>query len=112
MTNFQQRALSALAASAALLAAAGPVMAQERDWDGGRGSTHMPQLIGAGVPLLNRELRDTSRGRAFVMRNFDANDDGRINPREAEQANRAFAAIARPGRGRFDWSSRDRVVAV
>jgi outer membrane protein OmpA-like peptidoglycan-associated protein len=62
--------------------------------------------------MLFPELRRTNRGRAFVMRNFDRNDDGRINPREAEAANRAFAEIAGPGRDRFDWDARDRVVAV
>jgi outer membrane protein OmpA-like peptidoglycan-associated protein len=109
MMNIQKRALRAFATSAALLAAASPVLAQERNWDWSGGRGDMPALIGAGVPLLHRELRDTARGRAFVVRNFDANADGRINPREAERANRVFAEAARPGRGRFDWASRDRI---
>jgi outer membrane protein OmpA-like peptidoglycan-associated protein len=57
-------------------------------------------------------LRDHPRGRAFVVRNFDSNDDGRISPPEAEAANRAFARIAGQRRDRIDWASRDRVVAV
>ncbi|RYY40045.1 MAG: OmpA family protein, partial [Sphingomonadales bacterium] len=80
------------------------------DWSGGRSGDREYRLVGAGVPLLHRELRNTPRGRAFVMRNFDANRDGRINRREAEEANRVFIRIARPGRGSFDWSSRDEVV--
>ncbi|MDB5719562.1 MAG: flagellar motor protein MotB, partial [Alphaproteobacteria bacterium] len=53
--------------------------------------------------------RRTNRGRAFVMRNFDRNRDGLIDPREADAANRAFAEIAGPRRDRFDWDSRDRM---
>jgi outer membrane protein OmpA-like peptidoglycan-associated protein len=111
MMKFKKQALQALAASAAILATCSPAMAQERNWDwsGGRSGDREYRLEGPGVPLLHRELRNTNRGRAFVMRNFDANRDGRINRREAEEANRIFVRIARPGRGRFDWSSRDDV---
>lgn len=114
MMKFQKQALSALAASAAILAACSPAMAQERSWDwsGGRAGDREYRLVGAGVPMLHRELRNTRRGRAFVMRNFDANRDGRISRREAVEANRTFMDVARPGRGAFDWSSRDEVVAI
>lgn len=61
-------------------------------------------LRGPGVRDLLPELRDTPRGRAFVMRNFDFDRDGFISPREAREANRAFLDIAGPGdRRRFDW---------
>lgn len=113
MTLTKARAFRALAASAALVATVAPAMAQQRDWDwsGGRAGDRSYRLVGAGVPSLQRELRNTNRGRAFVMRNFDLNRDGRINYREAAEANRVFISIARPGRGGFDWSSRDVVVA-
>ncbi|UZK64975.1 OmpA family protein [Sphingomonas sp. M1-B02] len=96
------------AASAALLCGTVPALAQS-DWDygGGRQGDRDYRLVGAGVPLLAPELRRTNRGRAFVMRNFDANRDGRVSPREAERANRAFFEIAGPRRDRFDWDSRD-----
>lgn len=113
MMKFRKQAIRALAASAAILATCAPAIAQQRSWDwsGGRAGDREYRLIGAGVPQLHRELRNTRRGRAFVMRNFDANRDGRINRREAMEANRVFIDIARPGRGSFDWSSRDEVVA-
>lgn len=96
----------------AALAAAAPAAAQDRwDWTGGRADGRDYRLAGAGVPILFPELRETRRGRAFVMRNFDDNRDGRVQPREADAANRAFAAIAGPRRDRFDWNARD-VVAV
>jgi outer membrane protein OmpA-like peptidoglycan-associated protein len=41
------------------------------------------------------------------MRNFDRNRDGRVSPREAEDANRAFLLVAGSRRDRFDWDSRD-----
>lgn len=111
MSKLNKPILRALAASAALIATCGPAMAQ-RDWDygGGRQGDREYRLEGAGVPLLLPELRRTNRGRAFVMRNFDANRDGRVSPREAEQANRAFRQVAGPRRDRFDWESRDRTV--
>lgn len=98
----------ALALAAALTTLATPVLAQERfDWGGGRGGERDVALAGAGVSRLLPELRRTPRGRAFVMRNFDRNEDGRVSPREADDANRAFLRIA-GGRGdRFDWESRD-----
>ena len=63
------------------------------------------RLVGAGVPVLFPELRNTPRGRAFVMPNFDANGDGRINRQEADDANREFARLAGPRRDRFDWDA-------
>lgn len=112
MIKFNKQAIQAIAASAAILATCAPAMAQERNWDwsGGHAGDREYRLQGPGVPLLHRELRNTNRGRAFVMRNFDDNGDGRINRREAQEANRAFIRLARPGRGGFDWSSRDTVV--
>jgi outer membrane protein OmpA-like peptidoglycan-associated protein len=85
-----------------------PAAAQDRfDWRPGS-----YQLVGAGVPDLFPELRGTPRGRSFVMRNFDRNEDGRVSPREAEEANAAFARIAGPRRERFNWNSPERVVVV
>lgn len=87
--------------AAALLAGAGPAAAQDRwDWQPG---PRPYRLAGPGVPMLFPELRDTPRGRAFVMRNFDWNRDGYLDRREADAANRAFARIAGPRRDRFDW---------
>jgi outer membrane protein OmpA-like peptidoglycan-associated protein len=74
----------------ALVAGGGAASAQDRFNDGPRGERD-DRLIGAGVPDLLPELRRTPRGRAFVMRNFDLNRDGRVSPREARAANRAFA---------------------
>ncbi len=97
-------------AATALAAFAAPAAAQDR-WDWSAGDRPY-RLIGAGVPDLFPELRRTERGRAFVMRNFDVNRDGRVSPREAAAANRAFAAVAGPRRDRFDWAARDRTVVV
>ncbi len=95
--------------AAGLAAAAGPAAAQDRwDWDGGRDGDRDYGLSGPGVPDLYPELRRTNRGRAFVMRNFDFNRDGRVNRREAGAANRAFAEVAGARRDRFDWESRGR----
>ena len=97
------------AMAATLAASAAPASAQDRwDWDGGAASDRDYRLVGPGVPRLFAELRRTNRGRAFVMRNFDWNRDGRVNMREAEAANRAFAAAAGPRRDRFDWDGRGR----
>jgi outer membrane protein OmpA-like peptidoglycan-associated protein len=94
--------------SLAALTAASPVLAQPSwDWAGGRPGTVEVRLAGAGVPLLYPELRNTLRGRAFVLRNFDRNRDRLIQPREAQAANVAFAQIAGPRRDRFDWDARD-----
>ena len=98
----------AAALAAALTALATPASAQERfDWGGGRSGERDYGLVGAGVSRLLPELKRTARGRAFVMRNFDRNHDGRVGPREAEEANRAFLRIAGARRDRFDWESRD-----
>ncbi|KQS03075.1 flagellar motor protein MotB [Sphingomonas sp. Leaf357] len=109
MTKFTKPMLALLA----IAGAATPALAQDRwDYGGGRPGDRDYRLVGAGVSLLYPELRSTNRGRAFVMRNFDDNRDGRIQPREAQAANRAFAAIAGPRRDRFDWRTRDTVVVV
>jgi outer membrane protein OmpA-like peptidoglycan-associated protein len=98
----------AVALAAALVTLSTPVLAQERfDWGGGRSGERDYRLAGAGVPLLLPELKRTARGRAFVIRNFDRNHDGRVSPREAEDANRAFLLVAGGRRDRFDWESRD-----
>ena len=99
------------ALAAVTMMSAMPAAAQSRwDWTGGRAGARDFRLAGPGVPILFPELRGTGRGRAFVMRNFDRNRDGRISPREAEMANRAFAEVAGPRRDRFDWEARDVVV--
>ena len=73
--------------AATLATSAVPAAAQGRlDWRPGAF-----RLVGDGVPVLFPELRRTPRGRAFVMRNFDVNRDGRVSPREADAANAAFA---------------------
>ena len=99
--------LIAAGLTAATLVAASPASAQRLDWRPGA-----YRLAGVGVPDLYPELRGTPRGRAFVMRNFDYNRDGRVNRREADAANRAFAGVAGPRRDRFDWDRRERVVVV
>lgn len=105
--------IATMLAAIAVAAGAAPALAQDRwDWGGGRAGDRDYGLTGAGVPILYPELRRTNRGRAFVMRNFDFNRDGRISPREADAANRAFARIAGQRRDRFDWESHDRVVVV
>jgi outer membrane protein OmpA-like peptidoglycan-associated protein len=63
------------------------------------------ELVGPGVRILVPELRETRRGRAFVARNFDFNDDGVLSWREAQAANRAFLGIAGRDRGGFDWDN-------
>jgi outer membrane protein OmpA-like peptidoglycan-associated protein len=106
--NFKSPPGRALALAAALITLAAPALAQERfDWGGGRSGDRDHRLAGAGVSQLLPELRRSARGRAFVMRNFDRNEDGRISPREAEDANRAFLRISEGRRDRFDWDSRD-----
>ena len=57
---------------------------------GDRGYRDGSVLIGPGVAFLIPDLRDTPRGRAFVMRHFDFNRDGVIQRGEARAANRAF----------------------
>jgi outer membrane protein OmpA-like peptidoglycan-associated protein len=96
-----------LAATAAGLAA--PASAQDRwDWGGGRAGDREYRLVGPGVQRLYIELRSSNRGRAFVMRNFDFDRDGRVDIREAIAANRAFDGAAGGRRDRFDWESRGR----
>ncbi|RYY27378.1 MAG: OmpA family protein [Sphingomonadales bacterium] len=101
-------------AAAALVASSGTAMAQNSNWDwgGGRQGDREYRLVGPGAATLLPELRRTNRGRAFVLRNFDANRDGRIDRREAAAANRAFRQIAGPRFDRFDWDARDRTVVV
>lgn len=113
MPNLSKTSLRIAAAALALAGGACAASAQSRwDWNGGRNGDREYRLVGVGVPLLYPELRRTNRGRAFVMRNFDFNRDGRISRREAEAANGAFAEVAGPRRDRFDWDARDRVVVV
>lgn len=96
-----------LAALATALTAV-PATAQDRyDFGGGRPGGPEYRLAGRGVPLLDAPLRDTGRGRAFVMRNFDWDHDGFVSPREAIAANRAFERFAGPDRDRYDWDARD-----
>ncbi len=59
-------------------------------------------LVGPGVRELLPELRETGRGRAFVLDNFDWNHDGVVEVREARAADRAFL-----DRGR-EWNDHDR----
>jgi outer membrane protein OmpA-like peptidoglycan-associated protein len=112
---FETRFLAA-AGLAAMLAA--PSFAQSHwvpghwDWSGGRADDRRAyDLDGPGLRILFPELKNTARGRAFVLRNFDWNHDGFITPREARAANRAFAEATGPDRGRFDWRWTDREVA-
>ncbi|HYW16935.1 MAG TPA: OmpA family protein [Allosphingosinicella sp.] len=108
MLNVKSKPGRAVALAAALVTLSTPVLAQERfDWGGGRSGERDYRLVGAGATLLLPELKRTARGRAFVMRNFDHNRDGRINRREAEDANRAFLLVAGGRRDRFDWEGRD-----
>lgn len=94
--------------SIAAVATASPAIAQPSwDWSGGRQGVAEIRLAGAGVRLLYPELRNSLRGRAFVLRNFDRNRDRLIQPREAQAANAAFAEIAGEQRERFDWDARD-----
>jgi len=96
------------AAATALIAIASPAVAQDRwDWSGGRPGMADFRMVGPGVRILYPELRETRRGRAFVMRNFDRNHDRFLTIFEARQANRAFAEIAGPRLRGFDWDARD-----
>lgn len=98
-----------LAAGIATLATtASPALAQGR-WDYRPGDY---RLVGAGVRLLVPELSRSSRGQAFVMRNFDLNRDGRVQPREAQAANAAFLDIAGPNRARYAWPAAERVTVI
>jgi outer membrane protein OmpA-like peptidoglycan-associated protein len=64
-------------------------------------------MTGPGVRILYPELRETRRGRAFVMRNFDRDHNHFLTVFEARDANRAFAQIAGPNMRGFDWDARD-----
>ena len=94
--------LIALLASSALAATAN---AQGRwDWShGGPDDRGAYQLIGPGARMLAPELRDTRRGQAFVLSNFDFNHNGRVEPEEARAANEAFFEAAGRDRAYFDW---------
>lgn len=108
MTKMRRNGIGFAMVAALLVAGAAPAMAQDHwDWSGGRPGEREYRLAGPGVRLLYPELRGTNRGRAFVLRNFDRDRNGVISPREAEAANRAFAAIAGARRDRFDWDARD-----
>ena len=112
MMTIRKMSLLTATAAALLTTGASPVSAQGRwDWDGGRQGDREYGLAGAGVRLLLPELRRTNRGRAFVMRNFDRNHDGLVSPREAQDANAAFAEVAGPRRDRFDWDARPDAVS-
>ena len=91
----------------------GAAAAQAQDgpgrWDRGGGGPEDRagyDLRGRGVDLLYPELRETRRGRAFVMRNFDLDRNGMINPREAQAADRAFDQLAHGDRAHFRWDDR------
>ncbi|HEY4031233.1 MAG TPA: OmpA family protein [Caulobacteraceae bacterium] len=103
MVHFRPMLGAALGALIAAGALGGAAQAQGR-YDFRGGDRPYDQLRGPGVRDLLPELRDTPRGRAFVMRNFDFGHDGVITPREAREANRAFLDVAGPGdHRRFDW---------
>ena len=93
---------------AALATNVSPATAQGR-WDYRPGDY---RLVGAGVRLLVPELSRSPRGQAFVMRNFDYNRDGRVQPREAQAANEAFLDIAGPNRARYAWPAAERVTVI
>jgi len=79
-------------------------------WDrggGGPDDRRHYDLAGRGVPLLYPELRDSPRGRAFVMRNFDLDRNGFISPREAQAADRAFDEMTHGDRAHFAWDRGD-----
>lgn len=102
------KTITTIAAALATLAGVAPATAQTAyDYGGGRPGQSLTVLAGVGVSSLIPELRDTRRGRAFVLRNFDADGNGRINRVEADEANRAFIRITGGRRDRFDWDVRD-----
>ncbi len=108
MASIRTLLSSAFIAAITIGPLAGPAAAQARwDWGGGRDDDRRAyQLAGPGVQILIPELRDSRRGQAFVLRNFDLDHNGRISPREATAANDAFLAEAGAERGRFDWDRR------
>ena len=113
MMSFRIASTVGAAAAALTIGLATPAAAQgwvpgHWDWSGGRGDDRPYDLRGPGVRFLLPELRDSRRGRAFVLRNFDYHHDGFITPREADAANHAFLDAVGPDRSRFDWSTVDR----
>lgn len=95
-------------ALAALMVAGGiaatPAAAQDRwDWRDDGPPTRGYDIVGPGVQLLYPELRDSRRGRAWVVRNFNLDHDGFITLPEARRADRAFDEIAGRDRAGFDW---------
>jgi outer membrane protein OmpA-like peptidoglycan-associated protein len=102
--NYVFAAAMAIALGATAASAQGHWVPGHWDWAGGRpGDARAYDLRGPGARMLFPELRDTPRGRAFVLRNFDERRDGFITPREARAANRAFAEAV-PDRRGFDWA--------
>lgn len=101
----QAKTIGAAAMGAVLALSATGAAAQSRwDFGGGiEGDRRAYDLRGAGVDLLAPELRETRRGQAFVLRNFDADRNGRINRREADAANRAFLGLVGADRRSFRW---------
>ena len=102
MSPFRTLLLSAAGLGLAATALTGPAGAQPR-YDG-YGPRRGPELVGPGVPELLPELRETPRGRAFVLDRFDFDRDGVIDLREARAADRAFLRRDRGayGRDRYD----------
>lgn len=105
MTSTRKVFCAAFGLALAAGAAASPASAQGRwDWGGGRpDDLRAYELAGPGVRFLLPELRDSRRGQAFVLRNFDFDHNGFITPDEARAANRAFLDAGGSDRGRFDW---------
>ena len=109
MTSARTTLTAALGLALVAAATAAPALAQDRwDWGGGRPEDPRAyELRGPGVGLLLPELRDSRRGQAFVLRNFDFGHDGFITPDEARAANRAFEQARAVQGGPFDWDRYD-----
>ena len=103
MASMRSTVCATLGLALAAGALGSPALAQGQwDWGGGGSQDSRPYVLrGPGVELLVPELRDTRRGQAFVLRNFDFDHDGFITQREAEAANRAFLDAAGVDRSRF-----------
>ncbi len=94
------------AALAAVLAVSATGATAQSRWDfggGGPDDRRAYDLRGRGADLLLPELRETRRGQAFFLRNFDADGNGRVNRREADAANRAFLELVGGNRRSFRW---------